>query len=115
MEILGESWVISQALPKAKGAFQRGCVDRFTIAPDAGACAAAVDVCGCRHRLWVLEMHSLKRASWRTAMGAACNCLYRWQLRGRHSYYANRHLRIVVPLAPTNAGLGGDVMCYAGL
>ena len=36
IEILGANWVIAQALPRAKGAFQRGCVDRFLISSDSG-------------------------------------------------------------------------------
>lgn len=36
MEILGQNWVISQALPKADKAFQKGSIDRFTIASEAG-------------------------------------------------------------------------------
>jgi len=36
VEILGTSATVRQALPKAKGAFQRGCVDRFSIGSDAG-------------------------------------------------------------------------------
>ena len=33
---MGQNLVISQTLPKAKGTFQRGCVDRFTIYSDGG-------------------------------------------------------------------------------
>jgi hypothetical protein len=36
LEILGTEHVVVQALPNSRGAFSRGCVDRFTLLSEAG-------------------------------------------------------------------------------
>ncbi len=36
MELLGRDATVSQALPKGKGSFARGCADRFTLYSHAG-------------------------------------------------------------------------------
>jgi hypothetical protein len=50
MELLGANWVISQELPRAKGSFQRGCVDRFMIGSGEKLCRGGSRLsCVCKH------------------------------------------------------------------